>query len=168
MFCKRILCPRPSLVLLIPYVFASRSPASAEWWRQQIAGGSGPWVLFFILGSLESFPQMGGEESVNFALQNNLCPPFLILKYDCVIQGGVLGTWEQYGASPAFSSSAPAMLLFPLTRSNSCHSQKPTTMPLGLLSLRLHTRRRPARQAGSKYLNLGNANINYFPLCCGG
>lgn len=167
-FCKRILRPHPSLVLLSPYVFASRSLALAERWRQQIAGGSGPWVLFFILGSLGSFPQAGGEESVNFTLQNNLCPLFLVLKYDCVIQGDVLGTREQYGASPAFSSSAPAMLLFPLTQSTSCHSQKPTTMLRGLLSLWLSAQRRPARQAGGKYLNLGKAKINYFPLCCGG
>lgn len=41
-FCKRILHPRPLMVLLSPYLFASRSPASAEWWCQQIAGGSGP------------------------------------------------------------------------------------------------------------------------------
>lgn len=114
-FCKRILLPHPLPVLLSPYVFASRSPASAERWRQQIAGGSGPWVLFFILGNLESFPQAGGEESVNFALQNNLCPLFLVLKYDCVIQGDVLGTWKQCGASLAFLSSAPTMLLFPLS-----------------------------------------------------
>lgn len=143
--CKRILRPRPSPVLLSPYIFASRSPASAEWWHQQIAGGSGPWVLFFILGSLESFPQAGGEESVNFTLQNNLCPLFLVLKYDYVIQGDVLGTQEQCEASLAFSSSAPTMLLFPLPRSTSCHSQKPTTMPRGLLSLQLRARRRPAR-----------------------
>ena len=148
-FCKRILRPRPSPVLSSPYVFVSRSLASAERWRQQAAGGSGPWVLFCILGSLESFPQAGGEESVNLALQNNLCPPFLVLKYDCVIQGDVLGAREQCGASPAFSSSVPATLLFPLTRSASCHSQKPTTMPRGLLSLRLRARRRPARRAGA-------------------
>lgn len=114
-FCKRILRPCPLMVLLSPYLFASRSPASAERWHQQIAGGSGPWVLFFILGSLESFPQTGGEESVNFILQNNLCPLFLVLKYDCVIQGDVLGTQEQCGASLAFLSSAPTMLLFPLS-----------------------------------------------------
>lgn len=114
-FCKRILRPCPLMVLLSPYLFASGSPASAERWHQQITGGSGPWVLFFILGSLESFPQTGGEESVNFILQNNLCPLFLVLKYDCVIQGDVLGTQEQCGASLAFLSSAPTMLLFPLS-----------------------------------------------------
>lgn len=165
-FCKRILHPCPLIVLLSSYLFTSRSPASAEWWCLQIAGGSGPWVLFFILGSLESFPQTWGEESVNFTLQNNLCPLFLIFKYDCVIQGDVLGTQEQCGASLAFSSSAPTMLLFPLSWSISCHSQKPTTMPCRLISLWLHAWRQPARQAGSKYLNLGNAKINFFPLCC--
>lgn len=45
------------MVLLSPYLFTSRSPALAEWWCLQIAGGSGPWVPFFILGSLESLPR---------------------------------------------------------------------------------------------------------------
>lgn len=118
--------PCPLWALLSSHTLASRSPA-LRWW-QQAAGGS---VLGFVLGSLESFPQAEGGESVNSTLHNNLCPLFLILKYNCVMQGGVLGTREQCGASTAFSSSAPVTLVFPLTRDTPCRSQEPHTKPCG-------------------------------------
>lgn len=132
------------------HILASRSPALEERWRQQTTGGSGPQVPFFVPGSLETFPQAGGEESVNFTLQNNLCPLFLILRYDCVIQGGVLGTREQSGASPAFSSSAPMTLLFPLTRGSPCHSQEPYTKPHGAAACQLHAQRQASTCKMSK------------------
>lgn len=125
----RALRPIPLWALLSSHMLASRSPA-LRWW-QQAAGGS---VLGFVLGSLESFPQAEGGESVNSTLHDNLCPLFLILKYDCVMQGGVLGTQEQCGASTAFSCSAPVTLIFPLTRGTLCRSQELHTKPCGAAS----------------------------------